>query len=699
MVEATTEYNADSMLTLDPMIHIQKRPSLTLGPFDRMQLVALREPIDNSIDEFRAGHGKELVITLHPDGAAQIDDSGRGVPTGINSTTGENGIFMAFGKTGSGGKFGAANSGYSGGASLGLNGVGTTATNATSSRFDTIVYRRGKQFRLSFQNGKPGHFADDTGPDAKFKASMDIVESKDPRSAAEKKKRPSGTTIKFWPNKAIFGNESSYRVEELRESLRSTAFLVPGIKIILDDQAGETANEDRPAIAPQRDEFEFDGGIAEMLEIISPDEKLHETIHVITQGDFKETVPVPQADGTVKPEEVTREVHIDVALRWGTGYDAIMKSYVNTISTPLGGTHVVGLERSLSKIFIDAIKSTRGLLKAKEENPILDDVREGLTAIISINQSEPSFVGQEKQRLGGTNTQRIVQKELTASLADWVGNKKNAAQLKIILQKIVNASRTRLAQRALKDTARRKTALTSSSMPAKLVDCSETGTEGTELLIAEGDSALGTLKLARSSQWQSLLPIRGKILNALKASPADIYANKEVSDIIQVMGAGSGKDFDLEKLRVSRVIIAADADVDGAHIQCLLITMFHKVARPLIDDGRLFVAVPPLYTIKTNGKKSETVYAVDDAEKEKITAAYDKKKVGYEIARLKGLGEMDAQEFWDTTLNPEARTLKRITMRDVEFSDKILSLSMGKEVAPRKEWIMKNRHIVDDSLL
>lgn len=692
------DYDADALITLDPMVHIQKRPSLTLGPYERMQLVALREPIDNSVDEFRAGHGKIIRITLDTDGSAQIEDSGRGVPTGINSRTGENGIYMAFGKVGSGGKFGAAGSGYSGGASLGLNGVGTTATNATSSRFDTIVYRGGKQFRLSFQNGKPGHFADDSGPDAKFTPSMDIVESKDPRTAAQKKERPSGTTIKFWPNKAIFGDESTFRVDELRDSLRSTAFLVPGIRIIIDDKLGEPEREGRPAIAPQVDDFEFDGGIAEMIDVIANDEKLHDTIHLITKGSFKETVPVPQEDGTVKPEEVERIVEIDVALRWGTGYDSITKSFVNTISTPLGGTHVTGMERSLSKVFLDSIKSTRGLLKAKEESPILEDIKEGLTAIISINQSEPSFVGQEKQRLGGTNTQRVVQQELLKSLSAWVNDKKNAAALKIIMTKIVNASRTRLAQRAVKDTARKKNALeASTSMPAKLVSCASGDARYTELQICEGDSALGGLKGARSSEYQAIYPLKGKPLNTYGVTLGKILENQEWADLIQIIGAGVGRSFELDKMNYKRIVMLADADADGSHIRVLLVAFFWKYMRELIEDGRLYTALPPLFSVTTTGKNKEKYYALNQEELDKILKKLDSQNKKYErIARHKGLGEYSEEVLASEVMDPRTRTLRRITASEGEEAQRIMDLAMGDNASGRRDWIIESRDIIDD---
>lgn len=682
----TEEYGADNLVTLDPIAHIQKRPSLTLGPFDRMQLVALREPVDNALDEHRAGHGKVVKITLHSDGAASVEDAGRGVPTDKNSRTGENGIYMAFGKVGSGGKFGAADSGYAKTASLGLNGVGTTATNATSLRFDTIVYKGdGTIHRLSFKDGKPGRWDGDTGPSDKFTPGMDIWKEKDTRSAAEKKERPTGTTIKFWPNPAIFGNESSFRVEELRDTLRATAFLMPGVKIIIDDKTA--GNE-------QYDEYEFDGGLTEMVEAYAPDKSITPVpVHIKTSGHFQETVPVPQADGTIKAEEVDRLVEVEVAFRWGTGYEANVRSYVNTLYTPLGGTHVQGFQRAISKVFLDHIKNTRGLLKAKEEPPILDDIQEGLTAIISVNQSEPSFVGQDKQRLGGTETGKIVSATLTKELKAWTANKKNAAALKLMATKIVEASRIRLQARQQKEVARKKSALeTATSMPSKLVECAEPGTPMTELHIAEGDSALGTMKAARDSSKQALFPIRGKILNVHKSSVKQMLDNAECAAMIQIIGAGSGKNFDLEAMRYQNICLAVDADVDGAHIRSLLITFFYTYMRPMVEAGRLFATQPPLYVLKTTGKNAQIHYLGSDQERDRLLAKLDKAGTKYEpLQRLKGLGEMDAQEFWDTTLNPETRTLRRVTIREAEAAEAMLELAMGNKVEPRRDWIMASR--------
>jgi DNA gyrase subunit B len=686
------DYNADSLITLDPMAYIQKRPSLSLGPHERMQLVALREPIDNGIDEFRAGHGKSVKVTIFSDGAAQIEDSGRGVPTGINAQTGENGIYMAFGKVGSGGKFGAADSGYSGTASLGTNGVGTSAVNATSVRFDTLVYKSGKITRLSFKNGKPGRFADDSGPDATFTAGMDVWEEKDDRSPAEKKARPTGTTIKFWPNKAIFGHDSTYRVDELREVLRSSAFLIPGLHIVIDDQ---TPGQE------QFDEYEFDGGFVDMIDAFSTDIALHAPIHLETSGHFKETIPMPQKDGSVRQEEVERHVKIDAVLRWGEGYDTNIRSYVNTIYTSLGGVHVQGLERALSKVIVDYIKGTRGLLKPKEEAPILADIEEGLTAIISVEQNEAKFTSQDKTKLSGAETGKVVSAALTESLKQWFDNKKNINTVKLIAQHVVDASRVRLAARAQKDVARKQTALeSSSSMPAKLVACSSKDSSITELQICEGDSALGGLKLSRSSAFQAIYPLKGKPLNVFNATLAKVLENQEWADLIQIIGAGIGRTFDIETMRYKRIILLADADPDGNHIAVLLTSFFWKYMRPLIEDGRLYIALPPLFSITPTGKNKERFYALNKEELDKLVKRLASQGKKYEkIQRHKGLGEYSPDILAEVVMNPTTRILRQVTSDNVKEIERILELTMGANASDRRDWIVENRDLISEEEL
>jgi DNA gyrase subunit B len=683
------EYGADQLITIDQMAYIQKRPSLYLGPHERMQLVALREPIDNGIDEFRAGHGKTVKVILYPDGSAEVEDSGRGVPTGINTQTGENGIFMAFGKTGSGGKFGNADSGYSQTASLGTNGVGTSATNSTSLRFDTFVYKNNKVFSLSFKNGKPGHFSKENDPFSEFTPSMDIIEKKDTRTAAEKKERPTGTTIKFWPNPSIFGDDSTFRVDELREVLRSSAFLIPGLKIIIDDRIpGEE----------QYDEYEFDGGLVDMIDAFATDTALHAPIHFETSGSFKETVPMPQKDGSVRPEEVSRNVKVDAVLRWGDGYETNIRSYVNTIYTSLGGVHVQGMERAMSKVILDYIKSARGLLKAKEEVPTLQDIEEGLTAIISIEQNEAKFTSQDKTKLSGNETSKVVASSLTESFKTWFDDKKNLPTVKLIAQRIVDASRNRIAARTLKDTNRKKSALeSSSSMPAKLVSCAVSDSRYTELQICEGDSALGGLKNSRDSGYQAIYPLKGKPLNSHGLPLSKVLENQEWADLIQIIGAGVGKSFELENMNYRRIIMLADADADGSHIRTLLIAFFWKFMRPLVEDGRLFAALPPLFSVTTTGKTKEKFFALNEEELGKITRKLDSQNKNYgKIQRHKGLGEYDEDVLASEVMDPRTRALRQITVPESIEAERVIELAMGGNALNRREWIIATRAILSD---
>lgn len=678
-------YTADDIVTIEGLKHVQLRVSLYLG--SNPQDTALREILDNSVDEVRAGYGSTVTLTMHEDGSLQVDDDGRGIPTGINTVSGVNGIIMSLGRIGSGGKFGSKN--YSATASMGLNGIGAAATNATSERFDVTVYRDGKAHRLSFKNGDPGFFEVDLDPKSKFTPSQTLKTSPDTRSAAEKKARPTGTTIRYWTNKSFFPPSDELHVDELIDRLRSTAFLVKDLHVII--------NDNRNPAEPKHYDFNFEGGITEMLEVIQPDTKLHETIFLSTEGSFVETVQSVQADGSVQPEEVERRIPVELALRWGNKYEPTSRSFVNTIHTPLGGTHVRGFERSLAKVLSEKIGSTRGLVRAKDEAPIIDDMLEGLTYVLSIAQPEPSFIGQDKQRLGGNEVGKVVQVAVTQELTKWIESRKNADVIKTILGKVVTASQNRQALRAQKEVARRKTALQGASMPSKLADCSEGDTTHSELHIVEGDSALGSMRLARDSRYQALLPIRGKIINSHKAKVTDVLKNVEVATIIQVIGAGSGRTFDVDAMRYGRVVITADADADGGHIRTLLIALFWNQMRPLIEAGRLYSAVPPLFSIKTLGKNSETIYIIDEDDLKTTMEKLDKKGVKYGPAsRFKGLGEMDPEELWDTTLDPSKRVLRQITIDDIKVAEQMLELAMGDSAADRREWITSRRALLSD---
>jgi DNA gyrase subunit B len=401
------------------------------------------------------------------------------------------------------------------------------------------------------------------------------------------------------------------------------------------------------------------------------------------------------------PQDVERDLIVDVALRWGTGYDTEMRSFVNVIATPKGGTHVSGFEQALTKTFNDVLRSTKQL-KVNDPDVIKDDVLEGLTAVVTVRLAEPQFEGQTKEVLGTPAARTIVRKVVSAELKRFLTSTKRAekAQAKLVMEKVVSASRTRIAARQHKETQRRKNALESSALPAKLADCRSNDMEKSELFIVEGDSALGTAKLARNSEFQALLPIRGKILNVQKASVGDMLKNAECASIIQVVGAGSGRTFDIDARRYGRIIFMADADSDGAHIRCLLTTLFFKYMPDLIAEGRVYSAVPPLHRIElSNPKKGmdKYVYTYSDPELQRKLAELTKKGVRWKepIQRYKGLGEMDADQLAETTMDPRRRTLRRITFDDADTAAQVFELLMGSEVAPRKEFIVQGAYEVD----
>jgi DNA gyrase subunit B len=394
---------------------------------------------------------------------------------------------------------------------------------------------------------------------------------------------------------------------------------------------------------------------------------------------------------------VLRRAEVEVALRWGTGYERTVECFTNTIRNVYGGTHRRGFERAVARALTDAIRNARALLRPREELPILDDVLEGMTAVVHVRIPEPQFTSQTKDELSTAGILKVVQGLVEQRLRAWVEERRTRAEARTVLQKIVDAARVRLTQKQQKDAARRKTALEGASMPAKLVDCRSTGVQRSELFIVEGDSALGTARLARSSEYQALLPIRGKILNVQKASLQQVLDNAECSAIVQVLGAGSGRTFDLDALRYGRILIMADADVDGSHIRTLLITLFARYMRPAIQAGRLYAAMPPLHKITTKGRSPETIYTYTQQEMTTTVARLEAagKQVVTPIPRFKGLGEMDADELWETTMNPATRAVRRVTLDDVAAAEEVLELLMGEKVEPRKNWLIDSAGRVD----
>jgi DNA gyrase subunit B len=448
---------------------------------------------------------------------------------------------------------------------------------------------------------------------------------------------------------------------------------------------------------PHEERFVHEGGITEFVEFLAADEAVTDVWRLRGSGHFRENVPVLDSRGHMTPTEVERECEVDVALRWGTGYDTEFRSFVNIIATPKGGTHVAGFEQALVKAFRQVIGDNARRLKfsAKDDKIEKDDVLEGLTAVVTVRLAEPQFEGQTKEVLGTSAVRgivsRVVDRELSAMLTSTKRQEK--AQAGLLLEKVVGAMRTRVTARQHKETQRRKNALETSSLPAKLADCRSDDVDRSELFIVEGDSALGTAKLARSSEFQALLPIRGKILNVQKASVSDMLKNAECASIIQVVGAGSGRTFDLEAARYGKIILMTDADVDGAHIRTLLLTLFFRYMRPLVDAGRVYAAVPPLHRVEIVGagsRKNEVVYTYAEAELHRLLGQLEKRNRRYKepIQRYKGLGEMDADQLAETTMDPRHRTLRRVRVADAAAADRVFELLMGNEVAPRKDFIV-----------
>lgn len=666
------DYTAKDLAVLEGLDAVRKRPGMYIGTTDSRGLMhCLWEIIDNSVDEALAGHCKKIEINLEADGSVEVHDDGRGIPVDKEPKTGLTGVEVVMTKLHAGGKFGGGSYAASGG----LHGVGASVVNALASRLDVEVDRNGKIYWMSFQRGNAGIFEGE-GPKASFSESSGL------RVIGKVSPKITGTRIKWWFDRQIFLKEAELAIEDIYARARQTSYLVPGLMLIVNDNRGKVATSET---------FFHKGGISEFCAFLRPDEPIGEVIRLQGAGSYTETVPVLDEKGHMMPTEVDREMQVDIAMQWGNGYETTLSSFVNIISTPKGGTHVQGFERAITKAINDAMRATK-TLKNNEIDVIKDDVQEGMTAVVTVRMSEPQFEGQTKEVLGTAAANKIVASVVADELKKFFATTKRIEKAtgRAILDKIAAASRTRISARAHKDLQRRKNALESSSLPTKLSDCRSDDTDRTELFIVEGDSALGTTKAARNSEFQAILPIRGKILNVQKASLSQMLENNECASIIQVIGAGSGRSFTLDDARYGRVILMSDADVDGAHIRCLLLTLLYRYMRPLIEAGRVFAAIPPLHRIDVvGGKRGEIHYTYSDEEMRKLLADLVKagKRWKEPVQRYKGLGEMDADQLRETTMDPNHRTLRRVTMKDAQAAEDVFELLMGNEVAPRKEFI------------
>jgi DNA gyrase subunit B len=688
----SSTYSARHLSVLEGLEAVRKRPGMYVGSTDSRGLMhCLWEIIDNSVDEALGGHGTDIEVILHEDESVEVRDTARGIPVDIEPKTGLSGVEVVFTKLHAGGKFGSGSYAASGG----LHGVGASVVNALSERLDVEVDRDGKTWAMSFHRGEPGIFTDadpsNPRPDAPF---APFISGSDLRVVGKVGKNVTGTRIRYWADPQVFTKGATFQTDELLERARQTAFLVPGLGIRVDDLRGEE---------PISESFRFAGGIAEVrrlpLDRRAADRHLAHPGH----GRVHRDGAVLQENGHMVATELSRECTVDIALRWGTGYDTVFRSFVNIIATPKGGTHQAGFEQGLMKFLRAEVEKNARRLKVSvssnggdklEKEDILAgshrsaDGADRRAAVRGADQGDPRDAGdpQHRGQHGGEGDGRALrQPEARRQGADRAGAREDRRR-----------DEEPHLRPCPKETQRRKNALESSSLPAKLVDCRSNDVLGTELFIVEGDSALGTAKLARDSEFQALLPIRGKILNVQKASVADMLSNAECASIIQVIGAGSGRDFDLSLARYGKVIIMSDADVDGAHIRTLLLTLFYKYMPEMIVKRRVYAAVPPLHRVvvmNPGSKANETIYTYSEQELQGVLAGLKKagKKYQDPIQRYKGLGEMDADQLAETTMSKAHRTLRCVTMADAEAeiaAAKAFELLMGNDVAPRKDFII-----------
>ena len=631
------EYNAEQIQVLEGLEAVRKRPGMYIGSVSIRGLHHLvYEIVDNAVDEALAGYCKNIHVTIEPGNIIKVEDDGRGIPVDIHPKTKISAAETVYTKLHAGGKFGG-DSGYK--VSGGLHGVGASVVNALSEWTEVTIQRDGGIFQMKFQRGK-------------------VVESLKRIGDSDK----TGTTVRFFADGTIF-ETLDYQFEVLETRFREMAFLTKGLHIVVEDLREET---------PKKADFCFEGGLKSFVEYLNKNkEKLHPNpIYMEKDGDFP----------------------IEIAIQYTTAYSENIYTFVNNINTVEGGTHLEGYKRSLTKVFNDYAKS-HNILKEKDNNLSGDDIREGITAVISVKVKEPQFEGQTKTKLGNSEVAGIVQTLMNEKLAEFLEENPNVA--KAILEKCVSASKAREAARKARELVRRKSALETTTLPGKLADCSSKVPEECEVYIVEGDSAGGSAKQGRDRRYQAILPLWGKMLNVEKARADKIYGNDKLNPVIVAVGAGIGADFDITKIRYGKVIIMADADVDGAHIRTLLLTFFFRYMRPLIENGNVYLAQPPLYKLSKKGMQDIYCYTDEDLQrsyKELEEKGIQREQLG--LQRYKGLGEMNPEQLWETTMNPENRILIKVTMDDAMKADETFTLLMGDEVEPRREFIQANAKYV-----
>ncbi len=629
--EVTNEYDADNIQVLEGLEAVRKRPGMYIGSISSRGLHHLvYEIVDNAVDEALAGYCKEITVTINSEDSITVEDNGRGIPTGINSKEGVSAVELVFTKLHAGGKFGGGGYKVSGG----LHGVGASVVNALSEKLDVTIYREGKVHHQEYSRGKAQH-------------ELEIL--------GECPLEKTGTIVTFLPDKQIF-EETVYEFKTLQTRLREMAFLTKGLKINLVDARPEKE---------QKKTYHYEGGIKEFVSYIN-----------------KSTAPL--YEDVLYFEGMKNNVAVEVAMQHNDGYNEGIYTFVNNINTPEGGTHLEGFKRALTSIFNDYARKNK-ILREKDENLTGEDIREGLSAIVSVKVEDPQFEGQTKQKLGNSEARNAVESVVREQLTYYL--EQNPAIAKMICEKSLLAQRARAAARKAKE-ATRKSPLGSGSLPGKLADCTDKNPENCEIFIVEGDSAGGSAKTARTRSNQAILPLRGKILNVEKARLDKILSNAEIRTMITAFGAGIHEDFDITKLRYHKIIIMTDADVDGAHIATLLLTFFYRFMPELIRGGYVYLAKPPLYQI-SRGQKKYYAYSDEELNQKLNELGRDNQN---KIQRYKGLGEMDASQLWETTMDPKTRVLSRVLIDEENPQELDLTFTtlMGDEVEPRREFIETN---------
>ncbi|MGV9183699.1 DNA topoisomerase (ATP-hydrolyzing) subunit B [Arcanobacterium canis] len=653
-------YDAGDITVLEGLEAVRKRPGMYIGSTGERGLHHLvYEVVDNSVDEAMAGYASNIVVTLLENGGVRVSDDGRGIPVDIHPTQGVSAVQVVMTVLHAGGKFG--NGGYA--VSGGLHGVGISVVNALSTRMDTEVRRDGYVWRISYENGVP------LGP----------LEKGEPTDET-------GTTQTFWANPDIF-ETTEFDFETLRRRFHQMCFLNKGLRItLIEERTGavaegdELAGEDAPTSGHREVTYRYDNG-------------LHDYVKYLVET--KKTTPVHPEPIYFESEDQEQKIAVEVAMQWTESYSETLHTFANTINTTEGGTHEEGFRSALTSV-MNKFARDKGLLKEKDSNLSGDDIREGLTAVISVKLGEPQFEGQTKTKLGNTEARTFVQQQTYAQLTDWLDS--HPSEGKEIIRKATQAFAARQAARKAREATRRKSVLESVSMPGKLKDCTSRNPEDSEIFIVEGDSAGGSAVNGRDPAHQAIMPIRGKILNVEKARLDRALSSESIQSLITAFGTGVGEEFDITKLRYHKIVFMADADVDGAHIATLLLTLVYRYMKPLIEHGYVYLAMPPLYRIKWSNSAHEYVFS--DKERDAVLASglAEGKKLpkaeGQGIQRYKGLGEMNDSELWDTTMNPETRTLKRVSIGEAAATDEAFSILMGEDVLSRRGFIQRNAHDV-----